>query len=58
MPLPMDLPSRVLTAISEGSSCRAAADRFGVAPSTVIRWQAQQLATGDFAPRPQITPGR
>ncbi len=53
MALSMDLRARVLAAISEGSSCRAAAFRFGVAPSTAIRWRAQQLATGDFAPRPQ-----
>src|SRR5690606_23117946 len=31
----------------------AARRRFGIAPSTAIRWRAQQLATGDFAPRPQ-----
>ena len=53
MALSMDLRARVLAAISEGSSCRAAAVRFGVAPSTAIRWRARQLATGDFAPRPQ-----
>ena len=53
MALSMDLRARVLTVIDEGSSCRAAAVRFGIAPSTAIRWRAQQLATGDFAPRPQ-----
>lgn len=53
MALSMDLRARVLTVIDEGSSCRAAAVRFGIAPSTAIRWRAQQLATGDFAPKPQ-----
>lgn len=52
-PLSMDLRSRLLAAIEEGMSCRAAAARFGVAPSTAIRWQAQRRETGDFAPKPQ-----
>jgi transposase len=34
-------------------SCRGAAARFGVAPSTAIRWRAQRRETGGFAPRPQ-----
>jgi transposase len=49
----MDLRSRLLAAIDDGMSCRAAAARFGVAPSTAIRWQAQRRATGTFAPKPQ-----
>lgn len=52
-PLSMDLRSRLLGAIDDGISCRAAAARFGVAPSTAIRWQAQRHETGDFAPKPQ-----
>ena len=52
-PLSMDLRSRLLAAIDAGMSCRAAAERFGVAPSTAIRWQAQRRATGSFAPKPQ-----
>ena len=40
-------------AIDAGMSCRAAATRFGVAPSTAIRWQAQRWVTGSFAPKPQ-----
>lgn len=51
--LSMDLRSRLLAAIDGGLSCRAAAARFGVAPSTAIRWHAQQRETGDFAPKPQ-----
>ncbi|CCA93903.1 transposase [Novosphingobium sp. PP1Y] len=52
-PLSMDLRVRLLAAVDDGMSCRAAADRFGVAPSTAIRWQAQRRATGSFAPKPQ-----
>lgn len=49
----MDLRSRLLAAVDGGLSCRAAAFRFGVAPSTAIRWQAQRRETGDCAPKPQ-----
>lgn len=52
-PLSMDLRTRLLAAIDGGLSCRGAAARFGVAPSTAIRWQAQRLETGAFAPKPQ-----
>ena len=51
--LSMDLRSRLLAAVDCGLSCRAAAIRFGVAPSTAIRWEAQRRETGDFAPKPQ-----
>ena len=51
--LSMDLRSRLLTAIDDGMSCRAAAARFGVAPSTAIRWDAQRRQTGNYAPKPQ-----
>jgi transposase len=52
-PLSMDLRIRLLAAIDGGMSCRAAATRFGIAPSTAIRWQAQRRETGGFAPKPQ-----
>lgn len=51
--LSMDLRSRLLAAVDDGMSCRGAAARFGVAPSTAIRWQAQRRETGSFAPKPQ-----
>jgi len=51
--LSMDLRSRLLAAIDGGLSCRAAATRFGVAPSTAIRWEAQRRETGDAAPKPR-----
>lgn len=48
-PLSMDLRRRLFAAIDEGMSCRAAAVRFGVAPATAIRWQAQRRETGKGA---------
>ena len=52
-PLSMDLRTRVIAAIDEGLSRRKAADRFGVAPSTAIRWDTERRLTGTFAPKPQ-----
>ena len=51
--LSLDLRVRLLAAIDAGMSCRAAAARFGVAPSTAIRWQDQRRTTGSTAPKPQ-----
>jgi transposase len=42
-----------MAAIDEGMSCRAAAARFGVAPSTAIRWHAQRREVGHFEPKAQ-----
>jgi transposase len=50
-PLSMDL--RALAAVDAGSSRRAAARRFGVSVSSVIRWDASRRATGSFEPKPQ-----
>jgi transposase len=52
-PLSMDLRSRALAAVDEGMSCRAAATRFGVSASTVIRWRDQRRSTGGYAAKPQ-----
>jgi transposase len=52
-PLSMDLRSRTVAAIDAGMSCRAAAERFGVAPSTAIRWHDQCRRHGHCAPKPQ-----
>ena len=52
-PLSTDLRSRVLAAVDKRMSCRSAAGRFGVAPSTAIRRVAQLRDTGSFAPKPQ-----
>ena len=45
--------TRLLAAIDAGMSCRAAVTRFGVAPSTAIRWQAMRRVTGSFTPKRQ-----
>ena len=52
-PLSMDLRARALAAVDGGLSRRAAARRFGVSVSSVIRWDAARRATGSFEPRPQ-----
>ena len=52
-PLSMDLRARALAAVDGGMSRRAAAGRFGVSISSVIRWDAARRETGDFAPKPQ-----
>lgn len=51
--LSMDLRVRVLAAIDGGLSCRAAAARFGVAPSTAIRWHSQRRDTGNLVAKRQ-----
>lgn len=45
-----DLRARVQTAIGEGHSLRSIADRFGLAPSTVIAWAKRIRETGSIAP--------
>ena len=52
-PLSFDLRSRVLAAIDAGLSRREAAERFGVSPSSAIRWDALRRAGGDARPKPQ-----
>lgn len=52
-PLSMDLRARALAAVDAGMSRRAAARRFGVGVSSVIRWDAARRATGCFAPKAQ-----
>jgi transposase len=52
-PLSMDLRARAVAAVDGGMSRRAAAGRFGVSVSSVIRWDAARRGTGGFAPRPQ-----
>lgn len=52
--LSMDLRKRVLQAWRDGLSARRAADRFGVAASTAIRW-VERAKQGETEPR---KPGR
>ena len=52
-PLSMDLRERVIEAIDGGMSRRAAAARYGIAPSIAIRWDTERRTTGSFAPKRQ-----
>ena len=52
-PLSIDLRKRLISAVEGGQSRRAAAQRFGVAASTAIKWVDQWRRTGDVGPRPQ-----
>lgn len=51
--LPQNLREAVLTAIAEGASCREAAARFGVGPTTAMRWQALRLEEGRTSALPR-----
>jgi transposase len=48
----VDLRERVVAAIEAGSSCRAAASRFGVGISSAIRWASLKRSAGSVAPGP------
>lgn len=48
-----DLRMRVVAAVKKGSSRRAAAARFGVSPSSAIRWAEAARKTGSPAAKPQ-----
>lgn len=52
-PLSNDLRERVIEAVASGASCRAAAGRFGIVPSTAVKWTRRWRDTGSVAPRPQ-----
>ena len=52
-PLSDDLRRRVVTAVDDGMSRREAARRFGIAPSTAIKWVWAWCLTGSCRPRPQ-----
>ncbi len=52
-PYANDLRERVVDAVADGASCRAAAQRFGVAASTAITWVQLWRQTGSVRPRPQ-----
>lgn len=51
--LSLDLRQRVIDAINGGQSCRAAAARFGIAPSAAVKWHRLWRETGSVAPRRQ-----
>jgi transposase len=52
-PLSNDLRVRLVDCVAAGLSCRAAANRFGVAASTAVKWVRRWRDTGIVAPRPQ-----
>ncbi len=49
--LSLDLRIRVLSAVAEGLSHRAAAARFGVSAASVSRWRARMREQGDARPK-------
>jgi len=53
-PLSSDLRERLIEAVAAGMSRRAAADRFGIAASTAVKWVRRWRDTGSKAPRPQV----
>ena len=60
-----DLRERVVAAMQSGESCRSVAARFGVAPSSVVKWTIRARRTGSVSPakmggyrRPILEPHR
>ena len=51
-PLSFDLRVRVLAAVAQGLSHRAAGERFGVSAASVSRWRAREREQGDARARP------
>jgi transposase len=51
--LSQDLRDRVIAAIDDGLICRAAADRFGISPSSAIRWRQRALEHGQAVAKPR-----
>jgi transposase len=52
-PLSMDLRERLISAVTQGATRRAAADRFGVAPSTAVKWTKRWRLSGTVTPERQ-----
>ena len=50
--LSVDLRERVVAAVASGSSCRAAAARFGVSAASAVRWCELARQAGSVAPGP------
>ena len=49
-PYSTDLRERVAAAIASGDSCRAIAEQYEIAPSTVVKWSKRVRETGSSAP--------
>jgi transposase len=52
-PLSQDLRSRVIAVVDGGLSCNAAAERFGIAVSSAVRWVRAWRSEGRVAALPQ-----
>ena len=52
-PLSDDIRIRIISAVDAGMSCRAAADRFSVVPSTAINVVRRHRETGEISSKPQ-----
>lgn len=52
-PLSEDLRSRLIAAVNGGMSRRAAAERFGVAAASAVRWVQAWRVTGAIRAKPQ-----
>jgi len=52
-PLSTDLRERLILAVEGGMSRRSAAERFGIAASTAIKWVNQWRRAGHVRPRAQ-----
>ena len=49
--LSLDLRVRVLAAVAEGMTHRAAGERFGVSAASVSRWRTREREQGDARPK-------
>ena len=49
-PCSNDIRTRVVTAVKAGESCRAVAERFGIAPSSAVKWAQRASRTGSVSP--------
>ena len=49
-PYSNDLRERVVAAMRSGGNCRRVAARFGVAPSSVVKWTQRAARTGSVSP--------
>jgi transposase len=48
----LDLRERVVTAVANGTACRAVAETFGVSPASVVKWSQRFRASGSPAAKP------
>jgi transposase len=46
----IDLRERAVAAFRDGESCRSVAERFSIAPSTVVKWADLESRTGSLEP--------